>query len=79
MRQEPINERHLAVKFSQKQFAAVFKALGDKYRIQLLLYLMNGERCVCCLLRDPDITQSTLYYLNCKQKEEKPFCIKAVF
>lgn len=50
------------MKLTQKQFVAVFKALGDENRIQILQYLMNGERCACCLLRDLDITQSTLSY-----------------
>lgn len=47
---------------TQKQAVAVFKALGDENRIQILLYLKNGERCACYLLRDLDITQSTLSY-----------------
>ena len=50
------------MKISKKQFVAVFKALGDENRIQILQYLMNGERCACYLLRDLDITQSTLSY-----------------
>ncbi len=50
------------MKLTQKQAVAVFKALGDENRIRILQYLKNEERCACYLLRDLDITQSTLSY-----------------
>ena len=43
-----------------KQVAAVFKALGDENRIQILKMLLTGEKCACRLLDKLNITQPTL-------------------
>ena len=43
-----------------KQVAAVFKALGDENRIQILKMLLTGEKCACRLLDKLNISQPTL-------------------
>ena len=43
-----------------KQFAAVFKALGDENRVRILKQLGGGERCACKLLEELNISQPTL-------------------
>lgn len=40
--------------------AKVFKALGDPNRLMIIEMLQSGERCACEILRDLDISQSTL-------------------
>lgn len=40
--------------------ARVFKALCDENRIAILEQLKAGERCACVLLKNVDISQSTL-------------------
>ncbi len=42
--------------------ARVFKALCDESRLEILSLLRDGERCACVLLRQLDISQSTLSY-----------------
>ena len=42
------------------KMAAVFKALGDDNRIQILRMLQSGEKCACNLLEELQITQPTL-------------------
>ena len=43
-----------------KQAAAMFKALGDENRTQILKMLLSGEKCACRLLDKLNITQPTL-------------------
>lgn len=43
-----------------KQTAAIFKALGDENRIQILKMLLSGEKCACRLLDKLNISQPTL-------------------
>lgn len=43
-----------------EQSAQIFRALGDKSRMQILALLQNGERCGNDLLPELDISQSTL-------------------
>lgn len=45
---------------NNKQAAAVFKALGDENRLQILHLLQRGELCACHLLEEMKITQPTL-------------------
>ena len=42
------------------QVVAIFKALGDENRIQILKMLLSGEKCACRLLDKLNITQPTL-------------------
>lgn len=42
--------------------AKVFKALCDPRRLAILGHLRNGEKCVCMLQEDMDISQSGLSY-----------------
>lgn len=45
---------------TDKQTAALFKALGDENRIRILQLLRGGEKCACVLLDDLRISQPTL-------------------
>lgn len=45
---------------SSKSIALVFKALCDENRIEILRLLKGGERCICTIIEDMDISQSTL-------------------
>lgn len=45
---------------SEKNVAAMFKALGDENRIRILKMLRKGETCACRLLEELSISQSTL-------------------
>lgn len=45
---------------TRKQIAAMFKALGDENRIQIIELLIGGEKCACNLLDEIKITQPTL-------------------
>ena len=45
---------------SEKNMAAIFKALGDENRIRILKILRSGEKCACKLLKELNIGQSTL-------------------
>lgn len=45
---------------TQKQIVAMFKALGDENRIQIIELLIGGEKCACNLLDEIKITQPTL-------------------
>ena len=40
--------------------AALFHALSDPIRLDVVLRLMNGERCVCDLMSDLEMAQSRL-------------------
>lgn len=43
-----------------KEIATIFKALGDENRIAILTLLKHGERCICTIIEDMKISQSTL-------------------
>ena len=45
---------------TEKNMAAVFKALGDENRIRILKLLHSSEKCACKLLDELNIGQSTL-------------------
>jgi len=45
---------------TEREIAAVFKALGDENRIHILKLLRNGEVCTCRLLEELNISQPTL-------------------
>lgn len=40
--------------------AELFHALSDEIRVNVVLLLMDGERCVCDLMADLDLAQSRL-------------------
>jgi ArsR family transcriptional regulator len=40
--------------------AALFHALSDEIRVEVVLLLLNGERCVCELMDDLGLAQSRL-------------------
>lgn len=40
--------------------AALFHALSDQIRMDVVVLLMDGERCVCDLMADLDLAQSRL-------------------
>jgi len=40
--------------------AALFHALSDEIRVDVVTLLMDGERCVCDLMADLDLAQSRL-------------------
>ena len=44
----------------EQKTVAVFKALGDENRIQILRLLCRGEKCACKLLEELKIRQPTL-------------------
>lgn len=46
--------------YTSKQLANLFKALGDENRIEILTLLRDQERCICTILEDMSISQSTL-------------------
>ncbi len=48
------------MKLDEKITTTVFKALCDVNRVRILNYLSDKEKCACFLLRDLDISQSTL-------------------
>lgn len=48
------------MELDEKRIPIVFKALCDENRVQILKYLMGGEKCACKLLDDLNIAQSTL-------------------
>lgn len=41
-------------------YAGIFKALGDKTRLEIVEMLTDGEKCACKLLERFDFTQPTL-------------------
>ena len=41
---------------------AIFKALSDDTRLQILEMLIDGERCACKILEELEITQPALSY-----------------
>lgn len=41
-------------------YSLIFKALGDKTRLEIVEMLFEGEKCACSLLEKFDITQPTL-------------------
>lgn len=40
--------------------AAIFHALSDQIRMDVVVLLLDGERCVCDLMADLDLAQSRL-------------------
>ncbi|HYC50360.1 MAG TPA: metalloregulator ArsR/SmtB family transcription factor [Gemmatimonadaceae bacterium] len=49
-----------AARLDTTRAAALFHALSDPVRLDVLLLLLNGERCVCDLMADLGIAQSRL-------------------
>lgn len=47
---------------SHKEYATVFKALGDETRLKIIEILSCGELCACDILESFQITQPTLSY-----------------
>lgn len=48
---------------SLKDYALLFNALADEFRLKILLYLyINGEKCVCDISAYFNITQSSISY-----------------
>ena len=50
------------MKHELKEYAAVFKALGDETRLRILLMLTKGKTCACYILDEFHFTQPTLSY-----------------
>jgi ArsR family transcriptional regulator len=48
------------MKYTDKDIAKLFKALGDETRIAVLRQLRDGEQCACVLLDEVPVGQSTL-------------------
>ncbi len=48
------------MELDEKRTPVVFKALCDENRVQILKYLLSGDKCACKLLDDLNIAQSTL-------------------
>ena len=44
---------------SYKNFENIFKALSDATRLKIVMFLLNGERCVCEIYPYVERTQST--------------------
>ena len=44
---------------SYKNFENIFKALSDATRLKIVMFLLNGERCVCEIYTYVERTQST--------------------
>lgn len=42
--------------------AKIFKAFCDEKRLRILNLLQSGERCVCALIEEIDLPQSTMSY-----------------
>ncbi len=49
-----------AARLDTTRAAALFHALSDPVRLDVVLLLLNGERCVCDLMADLGIAQSRL-------------------
>ena len=49
-----------AVRIDTNRAAAIFHALSDPIRLNVVAQLMAGERCVCDLMADLDLAQSRL-------------------
>lgn len=45
-----------------ERYAAVYKALGDATRLEIIKMLKGGAMCACKILERFDITQPTLSY-----------------
>ena len=43
-----------------QKISQIFKALSDETRAQIILELLDGEKCACDLLKNLHITQPTL-------------------
>jgi ArsR family transcriptional regulator len=49
-------------KSKKRDAVTAFKALGDETRLRVLAYLAGGERCVCEIVEDLDVSQSLLSF-----------------
>ena len=49
-----------AARLNTSRAAAIFHALSDPIRINVVTLLLGGERCVCELMEDLDMAQSRL-------------------
>ena len=47
-------------RIDSRRAAAVFHALSDPIRVDVVVLLLQGERCVCDLMADLDLAQSRL-------------------
>ncbi len=47
---------------NHKDNAAIFKALSDEKRLEILKHLRDGEKCACVLIDKIDMGQSALSY-----------------
>ena len=50
------------MKYELKEYAQVFKALGDETRLKILTMLTKGKTCACYILEEFHFTQPTLSY-----------------
>ena len=49
-----------ATRIDSTRAAALFHALSDPIRVEVVTLLLDGERCVCELMADLDLAQSRL-------------------
>ncbi len=50
------------MKYSYAKYAPIFKAFSDETRLKIIDMLSCGEMCACDLLKNLEISQSTLSY-----------------
>jgi len=50
------------MKYNHDEYAAIFKALGDETRLEILTMLTKGKTCACRILEAFNCTQPTLAY-----------------
>ncbi len=50
------------MEYTIEQKAKIFKAFADEKRLKILQFLQAGERCICFLIDEMEIGQSSISY-----------------